>query len=435
MAANDSAHGTEQGEEAVGRRKKAARYAVPIAVAGVAAATIGLVPALAASGDPDLPKVTAQQLIEKIAASETRSLSGTVKISSDLGLPGLDGLEGLVPGGKGGGSPSAEPQEKLAELATGTHTLRVAVDGPDRQKISLLDDTSEYSIVHKGDELWAYNSESNEVHHETGLGEKGSVGGKGSGAPSGSGDIPTTPQEFAKAVIEAADGSSTSVTVDGTAQIAGRDAYQLAIKPKQSGSTIGSIRISVDSETGTPLKLTVNPSGGGKSVIDIGFTKVNFAKPAPALFDFTPPKGAKVVEGGAEDSDGPRAGKPSEKELKEFEKELGVGLEELENEFAGGLPGGGLGGGLDILGKDWTSIATFKAPGGGLLAGAEGSKGEVPEELGGVLDMFGDRVNGEFGQGRIFTSRLVNALMTDDGTVYVGAVTQDALVKAANAAK
>ena len=67
---------------------------VPVAVAGVAAATIGLVPALAASGDPDLPKITAQQLIEKIAASDSQQLSGTVKITTDLGLPTCGGLAG-----------------------------------------------------------------------------------------------------------------------------------------------------------------------------------------------------------------------------------------------------------------------------------------------------------------------------------------------------
>ncbi|KOG89216.1 membrane protein, partial [Streptomyces varsoviensis] len=70
-------------------RRKAVRYGVPVAVAGVAAATIGLVPALASSGDPDLPQITAQDLIAKVAASDTQQLSGSVKVSTDLGLPSL----------------------------------------------------------------------------------------------------------------------------------------------------------------------------------------------------------------------------------------------------------------------------------------------------------------------------------------------------------
>jgi hypothetical protein len=118
-------------------RRKAARYGVPVAVVGVAAATIGLVPALADSGDPDLPEITAQQLIEKIGKSDVEQLSGTVRINTDLGLPNLGGLESSLTSGVAGGGDrsSADPTFRLTELASGTHTLRVASDGPDRQKV------------------------------------------------------------------------------------------------------------------------------------------------------------------------------------------------------------------------------------------------------------------------------------------------------------
>ena len=41
----------------------------------------------------------------------------------------------------------------------------------------------------------------------------------------------------------------------------------------------------------------------------------------------------------------------------------------------------------------------------------------------------------DFGKGTVFSTRLVNALITEDGKVYVGTVTKDALVKAAEAGK
>ncbi|NUK34339.1 outer membrane lipoprotein carrier protein LolA [Streptomyces lunaelactis] len=403
MAPNDSAQTTEEATDLAAGRRKAARYFVPVAVAGVAAATIGLVPALAASGDPDLPKISAQELIEKMAASDTQQLSGTVKVNTDLGIPSLGGLGGsFVPkGGDGDGSgSSASPESKLMELASGSHTLRVAADGPDKQKVSILEDTAEYSMIHNGDEVWAYDSASNEAFH-TRDGGRTDGPGRQHETPK---DLPTTPKELAEEALKAAD-DTTSVTVGGTAQVAGRDAYQLVIKPKQSGSTIGSIKVAVDAKNGVPLKFTLTPSSGGKAAIDVGFTKIDFSRPAASTFDFTPPKGAKVTEG---DEVKQEKGAKDHEEFK--------GAEDFE--------------GLNVIGEGWNAIAKIEVPGGqGLNAPKDG---DVPPEAQKFLDALGDKVEGKFGSGTVFKTRLVNALMTDDGTVYVGAVTKDALVKAAN---
>ncbi|MEV4444146.1 LolA family protein [Streptomyces mirabilis] len=381
-------------------RRKAARYVVPVAVVGVAAATIGLVPALADSGDPSLPKITAEQLIEKIAKSDVQQLSGTVKVSTDLGLPSLGGLEsGMLSGAtRGSGGSSADPQSKLMELASGTHTVRVAADGPDKAKVSVLENAAEYSIIHNGNDVWAYDSKSNEVYHSTApAAEKGQEK-----APK---DVPTTPKELADEALKSVD-DTTSVTVDGTAQVAGRDAYKLLIKPKQSGSTVGAITVAVDAKTGVPLKFTLVPTSGGAAVVDAGFTQVAFAKPAASTFDFTPPKGAKVTEGkDSKDSKAPESA-PSR-------GDLGKGLD-----------------GLKTIGKGWSTIAEFDTGGQGMPSGSSSEGGNVS----GFLNSLGDHVKGKFGSGTVFSTRLVNALITDDGKVYAGAVTKDALVKAANAA-
>ncbi|MFE3368323.1 outer membrane lipoprotein carrier protein LolA [Streptomyces sp. NPDC059173] len=414
MAPNDSAETTEEATSTVVGRRKAARYLVPVAVAGVAAATIGLVPALASSGDPDLPKISAQELVERIAASDEEQLSGTVKVSTDLGLP-LDGLAGsLVPGGEGRDGGAAAPQDRLMELTSGTHTLRVAADGPERQKLSILGDASEYSVIHNQGEVWAYDSRSDEVYHaEAPEGRDG--GGHAEKAPKAPEGAPATPKDFAEQALAAA-GDTTSVTVDGTAQVAGRDAYQLLIKPKQSGSTIGSVRIAVDAENGVPLKFTLSAASGGKAVVDAGFTKVDFARPAASTFAFTPPEGAKVTE-----ADELETGKD---ERGAMQKALPGQLAELE-----GLAGEG---GCNVIGKGWTSIAEIKSPGGTGLP--EAGSGDIPAEAQGFLDALGDKVTGTFGSGTVFKTRLVNALLTEDGSVYVGAVTKDALVRAADAA-
>ncbi|MFF5159806.1 outer membrane lipoprotein carrier protein LolA [Streptomyces sp. NPDC000348] len=406
MAPYESDDMTTEGEagEPRTRRRRAARYVVPVTVMGVAAATIGLVPALADSGDPDLPEITAAQLIEKIAKSDVERFSGTVKITTDLGLPDLGGLEsGLTSGAAGrdgdGGS-SADPSAKLAELASGTHTLRVAADGPDRQKVSLLENAAEYSLIHNGTDVWGYDSASNEVYHGT-VDESGEAREQ---------QPPTTPDGFAEEALKAVD-DTTSVTVDGTAQVAGRDAYKLVVKPRQSGSTVGAISIAVDHETGVPLKFTLTPSSGGAAVVDVGFTKVSFDRPAASTFEFTPPKGAEVTEDGELDQGREHSGKPEK--APKSEEDLAKGLD-----------------GLKMLGEGWNSVAAFDTGGEGALP-----TGGAGGDLGGFLGSLGDRVEGGFGTGTVFSTRLVNALITEDGKVYAGAVTKDALVKAADAGK
>ncbi|MFL5999773.1 MAG: LolA family protein [Streptomyces sp.] len=405
---DDSATAADAEELRSARRRKAARYVVPATVVGIAAATIGLVPALADSGDPDLPKISAQELIEKIAASDVQQLSGTVKITTDLGLPDLGGLENSLgsaagPSGSGDGS-SADPSTKLTELASGTHTLRVAADGENRQKVSLLENAAEYSLIHNGKDVWGYDSKSNSVFHTTASESDGKQ----------KDELPATPKDLAEEALKAAD-KTTSVTVEGTAQVAGRDAYRLVIKPKDEGSTVGQITVAVDAKTGLPLKFTLTPASGGSAVVDAGFTQVSFAKPAASTFDFTPPKGAKVEEGDA-------AKAPEHPKRSEHSEGFDKGS---APELAKGGPQG-----LNVIGDGWDSIATFDTGGQGVPSGSE-----VGGDVGGFLDSLGGKVSGKFGEGTVFKTRLINALITDDGKVYVGAVTKDALVKAADAAK
>jgi outer membrane lipoprotein-sorting protein len=378
-------------------RRKAIRYAAPVAVAGIAAATIGLVPALASSGSPDLPKITAEELISKIAASDTEQLSGSVKITTDLGIPSLPGGVSLGDlAGKQQGSGGASPESKLAELASGTHTLRVAADGPERQRVSIIEKAAEYSVIHNGDEMWAYDSADNSVYHAESP-EKAAKGDHRREVPEDLSGL--TPREAAKKALAAVD-DTTQVKVDGTARVAGRDAYQLLIRPKQNDSTVGAIRIAVDARNWVPLKFTLEPRSGGKAAIDVAFTQVDFGKPKASTFRFTPPKGAKVTE----ESRVKHEAKGEEKSLRELS-------------------------GLNVVGKGWDSVARLDLP-GGLPASASGGG-----EPGDFLGSLGKKVKGDFGSGTVLSTRLVNALITDDGKVFVGAVDKSALIDAADAAK
>lgn len=444
-----------------GRGRKAMRYAVPVAVAGVAAATISLVPALASTGNPSLPSMTAEQLLTKIAASDTQTLSGSVKITTDLGLPDIlsggaasslfsGAASAAGPSGKDGGDggdgkgSAADPQAQLTQLLLGTHTLHVTADGPDRQKVSIIEPTAEYSLIHNGTEVWGYDSGSNEAYHATAPADAKSGAADQKARPD---DFPATPQAAAQQILKAADGTA-SITVDGTARVAGHSAYQLLVTPQHADqTTVGAIRIAVDSKTGVPLKFTLSPKGGGKAVVDIGFTKVGFGKPSASTFKFTPPKGTKVTEA-AEQSDVVTKGQKGADVVTKGQKGADIvtkgqkGADVVtkgQKGFDGvaglmgfdGVNGTGHGSGPTVIGKGWDSIAVIKS-GSGLPSGTEkNGKGDGAESL---LNSFGKHVTGSFGSGTVFHTRLVNALLTDNGTLYVGAVTQSALTDAANAA-
>lgn len=396
----------EAREPEEGRRgRKAMRYAVPAAVVGVTVATIGLVPALADSGDPSLPSLTAEQIITKIAASDTQTVDGTVRISTDLGLPSV--LSGGTASSMFGGaaappalgssdSSRADPQRQFPQLLVGSHTLHVTADGQDRQKISIIQPAAEYSVMHNGSEVWAYDSSSNEAYHST-LPARDTASGAQQHPRAD--DFPATPQAAAQQILKAADGTA-SITADGTAKVAGRSAYELLIRPQHASSTtIDSIRIAVDSTTGVPLKFTLQPKGNGKAAFEVAYTKVSFAKPAASTFAFTPPKGVKVTEGRA-------------------------APEEKSPDAMSGL------GAPSYLGSGWDTIAVFK----GKAALPSGAKKNGKGGAAGMLGGFGKQVSGSFGSGTLFHTRLVNVLLTQDGTIYAGAVDQSALTTAAGSA-
>ncbi|MFF3074811.1 outer membrane lipoprotein carrier protein LolA [Kitasatospora sp. NPDC057936] len=412
------------------RRRTLMRAGVPVAVAAAVATGIGLVPALAADSPPDLPSLTAEQVVAKALASDTQALSGTVSLSTDLGVPSqllgaaAGGLGAAAGRGGGQGGSSADPQAKLLGLLGGDQTLRIAVDGPDHQRLDLLENMAGYTLVHNGDQGWAWDSSTNQAVHLTGQAAK-HQGAEHPKAPLAG--VPTTPQEAARQFLTES-ASTTSVTVAGTAKVAGQNAYQLSVKPKQSGSTISEVRIAVAADNGVPLAVKVLGTDGG-AVLDVRFTDVSFAKPAAKTFDFTVPKGAKVTEHKADDKQaGEQAGGKADAERgPDGKKEAGEQ------------------GGTNVIGEGWTSVIAAHLPSGpeGTPAsganganGAGGANGAKDGKHGGhasfqnpaaLAKALGKPVAG----GTLISTKVLNVLITDDGRVFAGAVTQSVLQNAA----
>ncbi|MDH6112398.1 outer membrane lipoprotein-sorting protein [Kitasatospora sp. MAP12-15] len=426
--------GEQGGEVYRSRRRAAMRLLVPVAVAAVAVAGVNLVPALASDGSPTLPQLTAEQLIAKALGSNTQQLSGTVQVSTDLGIPAqvLDmvghggGAAAEVAGtaGAAGGSgqaqqrnsAAADPEAKLSALLAGSHTLRVAVDGPDKQRVALVESLAEYDVIHNGNQLWAYDSESNQALHLTapqnaaGAAHRPSTaprtGAPHTGAPLTG--VPTTPQEAARQFLAQSADSST-VVMDGTATVAGRSAYELSVKPKQSGSTISQVRIAVDSATGTPLAV-VATGASGNTILDMHFSDVSFGAPSAKTFDFTPPKGATVTQQTPGQDKNAKAKTPRDT-----------------------APGKSALGEPKLIGTDWTTVVSFQLPSdegsAALSSTAQGRKGRLAGGLSSsaLLKSLGKPVAG----GTLISTQVVNVLITDSGRVYAGAVTLPVLQNAA----
>ncbi|MFJ8433614.1 outer membrane lipoprotein carrier protein LolA [Kitasatospora sp. NPDC094019] len=395
------------------RRRTLVRVAVPLAVTAAIAAGVGLVPALADTSPPELPALTAEQLVAKVLGSQAETLTGTVSVTADLGVPSqllgaaAGGLGGAPGGGSGGRSSGAAPEAKLTGLLGGEHRLRVAVDGPDRQRIGLQEQLAGYEMIRNGDQVWTWDSSTNEAVHLTGARPDAKADGHPGKSPLTG--VPTTPQEAARQFLTASAGTTT-VTVDGTVNVADQKAYRLSVKPAGSGSTIGEVRIAVAADNSVPLSVVVKGTDGG-TVLDVHFTEVSFAAPAAKTFEFTLPKGAKVTERKADPA--PRAEVTPEEAKAAAE-------------------------GLNVIGEGWTAVLSAKLPTDDVFVAAEakGPRGKGGHGPGGggklqnplaLVKSLGKPVAG----GSLISTKVLNVLVTDDGRVFAGAVTLPVLQSAA----
>ncbi|HTJ67571.1 MAG TPA: hypothetical protein VL551_08600 [Actinospica sp.] len=388
-------------------RRGPVRALVPLAVVAVIAGGAALAPSLA-SANPSLPSVTAQQLLTKVASSKVDAYSGTVSLTTNLGLPQLPDLTG-----------SANP----FSLLSGSHTLQVAANGPQQQRVALIDQLSEYDFVHNGDRFWTYDSEKNSVEYGKASGDAKAKAEQQQKLKQEAGSLPTTPQQAAQQLL-AAISPSTEVSVGSPRTVAGRSAYLLVLAPKQQGSLIGQAEISVDAATGAPLGVALYPVGSGTPFFDLSFTSVSLSAPPASRFDFTAPKGATVTPFGQQKSGASKDSSQQDLDPQTLGTDW-LSVVELHGVNVADLTKAVSGAGQQAV-KDGTSTSPNSDGGSAqLLSGGVGSY--LDTLLGG-----GKAVSGKFGAGKVYTTEIVSVLVTDDGRVFLGAVTPQVLEADAN---
>lgn len=378
--------------------RPAFRWLVPVAAAVTVIGGGAAVGTFAAQADPSLPERSAAQLLVDLQTARLGGMSGTVVQRADLGLPQLPAIGGQA--GLG-----------LASLLSGSNTLRVWYNGPEQARVALVSTLGETDLIRNGEDAWLWESTGNTAQHFR-LSEK-------SGAPDLSGyplvgpsptALPSTPQEVAALALSAIE-PTTEVTTGGSARVAGRDAYELVLAPKDKSSLVGQVRLAIDATEHLPLRVEVFPVKADEPAFEVAFTQISFDRPDPERFTFNPPPGAKVEEKSADET---RA------EADKLTKDAHDAADETART------------GTTVVGEGWTGVlvarisdgAAETKPGAGESGSAEAEQGLA------ILDQL-RAVRGTWGSGKLLTGKLFSALLTDDGRLLVGAVSPERLYEVA----
>ncbi len=367
------------------RSRPALRWLVPTAAAvviiggGAAAGTI------VASADPTLPDRSAAQLLADVQGAHVDGLSGTIVQTADLGLQ-------AIAGATGGGSDA-----DITRLIAGSNTAKVWYAGDQKVRLALMGTLGETDMVRNGTDAWLWRSSDNTAAHFKVPVDKDKKAP--AALPTG---LPSTPQEAADAALAAID-PTTTVTTTGAAKVAGRDAYELVLSPKDSASLIGQVRLAIDAEHHIPLRVDVYAKNATSPAVRVAFQQISFATPADSQFKFNPPPGVKVTDS-SPDRIAQEHG-PAAKAARAKRPELGSSS------------------GPKVIGKGWTSVVTAKLP---------AAKDEKSSQVSSVLNML-PKASGSWGSGHVFAGSLFSVLIVDDGRVFAGAVAPETLYQAASA--
>ena len=381
----------------------------------------------------DLPDLTPQQLM-LLMDGEVTGFSGTIIKTSDLGLPPLEmssmmdeemiaEMEEKMPEGFEDFIPSLIEQNALSqavELIAGTHKIRVYASEVG-MRVQILDMMSQRDLIINQNEFWSYDARNataitGSLDYEVSESDKAEMQAELQAqlddyAAQIQLDI-SNPEAVADYLM-AQIGETTDVSVGKDHMLAGRTAYQLIAQPNADNSLIESVVISIDSETGMALDVKVYSIEQTTPAFHVGFESISFETPDASMFSFTPPPGTTVetMEVPAELEAQLEAYK-AEYEAKGYTNEDNAAMRaELEARYADQPKPA-------MIGEGWESVIYLPA-----------MPQDVPMDLM-ENELFGDLMIQVAG-GKVFSTPVLNVLVTDAGAVYAGAVTIEFLLEVA----
>jgi len=382
----------------------------------VAASAVGF--SVSANAAIDLPDKSASQILQLINTNPDLAFSGRVVKKAALGLPpmnimpdvsqaSIDQMAKSMPKEMMDFLPKASAQGELAlalEFFAGVHTANIYVDGVNKARLQVLDLISERNFIRNGSDLWFYDASKALVKHSV-IDPAQEEQAKKDGLAlfnANSAKLPfdaTSPAAVADYFLSEA-GKDTVFTVGKDAKIAGRGVYQITGAPRNAGSLVASVTISVDAATGLPLAVVVMAAGESTPAFEVAFESITLAKPDASNFNFVVPAGSKVEEVPVPTRDA------------------------LEKLAAGKAP--------TAADKARAQAEAEKLIAQGWSAVVEVSTDMVPAQITQLKEnaLFAELTKPVAG-GRIFSTTLINVFIADDGRIFAGSVTQQRLLEAA----
>jgi outer membrane lipoprotein-sorting protein len=244
------------------------RFGIPLIGAAVALGAASLTPALTNAQKPLLQPMSASQLIAAVVGAGPVQYSGQLQITSNMLGSDASLLSSVGQG---------------VALPEGTSQLMVYRGaGPDL-RLQEVNAQSERDLHVNGSGAWLWTS----------AGSKASHFEASSTAQSKTLSQGVNPTVMADNLVGRLSPTSR-VKVASNVYVAGHAAYTLSFVPRQTGSSISSIRVSIDAKNYHVLGVSVYSVYSSSPVLRMGFQSITFANPIPSNFSFKPPAGATV---------------------------------------------------------------------------------------------------------------------------------------------
>ncbi|MFA4966068.1 MAG: hypothetical protein WC709_10620 [Thermoleophilia bacterium] len=257
-------------------RSRHATY-VALAVVVAVALVVGVVAVAGAGSSTSLPALSAPELLARMGQAEDHRTAVSGEISWQNGLFG----------DLGAAVDMAQMPAQSPLLSSGSGRLWVSEAGL-RVESQGAGGDQVVAVSTKARTAWVYDYAEDSVRRYVVSGDAPAA----EPLPSPSAAL-LTPEAIAACLRRLA--PSATLDVAGQATVAGREVYLLRFTPTAADTALGAVQASIDGQTLLPLRLEVFAKGGDAAVLRFGFDSVSSAAVDPALFELTPPVGAKVT--------------------------------------------------------------------------------------------------------------------------------------------